>query len=314
LNLIPSLSQSEEVALSVSGSEGVFLVPAFSGLYAPYWRSDARGVIVGLTAYHNKAHIVRAALEATAYQVNDVLEAMKFDSKIKLLSMKVDGGQTKNSLLMQFQADIIHVPLTCPLISETTALGACFAAGLAVQLWQSVDDLRRLYRTNRVWKPAMKHAERSRRKQLWNKALNRTLEWVDTTSPDEEDQMNEQEDSQSIAGEDYNSELKLQQGQVALDRQVSSALEGESADDLDDNSRSHQLSKDGAPSYRQHHHHHRDDSSASAGESSFRSYLLVFGLGLGIGIALHQLLPYDQLFRFQSPSSIILEQVAPRKH
>src|SRR5205814_7353067 len=142
LGLIQSSAEAEALAKSVEDAGGIYFVPAFSGLYAPYWKSDARGVIVGLTRYINKGHIARAALEATAFQTRDVLEAIHADSGLPLTTLKVDGGMVHNELLMQFQADILGVPVVRPTLSETTALGAAYAAGLAVGFWAHVDDLR----------------------------------------------------------------------------------------------------------------------------------------------------------------------------
>ena len=136
-------------------SGGVYFVPAFSGLFAPYWQSDARGVIVGLTRFVNKGHICRAALEATAYQTREVLDAMEQDSGVQLTALKVDGGMVYNELLMQFQADILGVPVVRPRVAETTALGAAYAAGLAVGYWGSLDELRQNWQVDRTWQPAM---------------------------------------------------------------------------------------------------------------------------------------------------------------
>ena len=158
---------------------GAYFVPAFSGLFAPHWRPDARGALVGLTRFINKGHIARAALEATAFQTLEVLEALNADSGVALTELKVDGGMTKNQTLMQFQADILGVPVISPIITETTALGAAYAAGLAVGYWESLDQLRTRWREGNRWLPKMEDAERQERIRLWKKAVTRTLDWVD---------------------------------------------------------------------------------------------------------------------------------------
>lgn len=169
----------EDYARQVPDSGGIYFVPAFSGLFAPYWRSDARGVIVGLTRYITKAHICRAALEATAYQTREVLDAMEKDSGVRLTALKVDGGMVFNELLMQFQADILGVPVIRPVVAETTSLGAAYAAGLAVGFWDSLDDLRRNWAVDRVWKPQMDPETRERLYRGWLKAVERTFGWVE---------------------------------------------------------------------------------------------------------------------------------------
>lgn len=169
----------EDYARSVPDSGGIYFVPAFSGLFAPYWRSDARGLIIGLTRYITKAHICRAALEATAYQTREVLDAMEKDSGVKLTALKVDGGMVYNELLMQFQADILGVPVIRPVVAETTALGAAYAAGLAVGFWDNLDDLRRNWAVDKVWEPQMNPQTRERLYRGWLKAVERTFGWVE---------------------------------------------------------------------------------------------------------------------------------------
>jgi glycerol kinase len=154
-------------------------VPAFSGLFAPRWRPDARGVIAGLTRYVNKGHLARAALEATAYQTREVIEAMRADSGVELTTLKVDGGMVVNETLMQFQSDILDVPVTRPVVNETTALGAAYAAGLAVGFWESEDDIRTNWAADKTWEPRMGDAERERLYAGWNKAVERTYGWTD---------------------------------------------------------------------------------------------------------------------------------------
>jgi glycerol kinase len=163
----------------VPGSGGIYIVPAFSGLFAPYWQSDARGVIVGLTRFINKDHICRAALEATAYQTREVLDAMENDSGVKLKALKADGGMVYNDTLMQFQADILGVPVVRPKVAETTALGAAYAAGLAVGFWSGPDDLRRNWQVDRTWHPAMSEEQRSGLYRGWLKAVQRAMHWLD---------------------------------------------------------------------------------------------------------------------------------------
>ncbi len=169
----------EDYARSVPDSGGVYIVPAFSGLFAPYWQSDARGVIVGLTRFTNKNHLCRAALEATAYQTREVLEAMEKDSGVSLKALKVDGGMVNNDLLMQFQADILDVPVVRPKVAETTALGAAYAAGLAVGYWSSLDDLRANWQVDKVWEPQMAEETRERLYRGWKKAVQRSMHWVE---------------------------------------------------------------------------------------------------------------------------------------
>jgi len=154
-------------------------VPAFSGLFAPYWKSDARGVIVGMTRYINKGHIARAALEATAFQTREVLDAMNKDSGVALKALKVDGGMVFNDLLMQFQADILGVPVIRPTVAETTSLGAAYAAGLAVGFWEKVEDLRANWGKDKEWQPKMSAAARDQMYTGWLKAVTRTFDWVE---------------------------------------------------------------------------------------------------------------------------------------
>ena len=179
LGLIAKSSEIEGLALSVPDNGGVYFVPAFSGLYAPYWKDDARGVIAGLTRYATKAHIARAALEATAFQTREVLEAMEKDSGVALDSLRTDGGMVENNLLMQFQADILNKPVVRPTIKETTALGAAYAAGLAVGFYKSVDDLRANWSVDHTWQPDLEDKKREQMYQLWKKAVTRSFAWVD---------------------------------------------------------------------------------------------------------------------------------------
>lgn len=180
LGLIRQSSDIEGLAGTVSDNGGIYFVPAFSGLFAPYWRSDARGAIVGLTRYVNKGHIARAALEATAYQTREVLDAMEKDSGVSLTALKVDGGMVYNNLLMQFQADILGVPVVRPQVAETTSLGAAYAAGLAVGFWNNLEDLRANWQVDHTWRPAMSADDRQRLYQNWLKAVQRTLNWVES--------------------------------------------------------------------------------------------------------------------------------------
>ncbi len=179
LGLIQSSSEIEVLACSVEDNGGIYIVPAFSGLFAPYWRSDARGVIVGLTRFVNKGHIARAALEATAFQTREVLDAMRTDSGIDLQSLKVDGGMVVNDLLMQFQADILDVPVTRPKVTETTSLGAAYAAGLAVGFWNSQDELREKWAADKTWTPSMTSARREKLFSGWKKAVTRSFDWIE---------------------------------------------------------------------------------------------------------------------------------------
>ncbi len=178
LGLIEKSSDVEALARSVEDNGGIYFVPAFSGLFAPYWRSDARGVIVGMTRYVNKGHIARAALEATAFQTREVLDAMEADSGVRLTTLKVDGGMVFNELLMQFQADLLDVPVIRPKVAETTALGAAYAAGLAVGFWKNFDELRANWGCDKEWQPCMDAEKRNAMYAHWKKAVTRTFEWV----------------------------------------------------------------------------------------------------------------------------------------
>jgi glycerol kinase len=179
LGIIEKSSDIETLAGSVEDSGGIYFVPAFSGLYAPYWKSDARGAIVGMTRYVNKGHIARAALEATAYQTCEVLDAMEADSGVKLTALKVDGGMVFNELLMQFQSDILNVTVVRPKVAETTALGAAYAAGLAVGFWKDYDELRANWGKDKEWTPKMNANLRDGLYSGWKKAVTRTFAWVE---------------------------------------------------------------------------------------------------------------------------------------
>ncbi len=179
LGIIGKSAEVEELARSVDDNGGIYFVPAFSGLFAPYWRSDARGAIVGMTRYINKGHLARAALEATAYQTREVLDAMEKDSGVTLKALKVDGGMVHNNLLMQFQADLLGVPVVRPKVAETTALGAAYAAGLAVGFWDNLDDLRSNWQIEKTWQPEMDGDQRQQLYKHWKKAVERTFDWVD---------------------------------------------------------------------------------------------------------------------------------------
>lgn len=178
LHFIDQSSDIEPLARTVQDNGDVYIVPAFSGLYAPYWKADARGVIVGLTRFVNKGHLARAALEATAFQTREVLEAMELDSGVKLSTLKVDGGMVVNELLMQFQSDILDVPVVRPKVSETTALGAAYAAGLATSFWKSVDELSKQWRKEKEWIPKMEPNEREKMFAKWKKAVSKSFDWA----------------------------------------------------------------------------------------------------------------------------------------
>ena len=179
LGFIQKSADVETLAKTVEDSGGIYFVPAFSGLYAPYWKSNARGAIVGMTRYVNKGHIARAALEATAYQTREVLDAMERDSGVKLTALKVDGGMVFNELLMQFQSDILGVPVVRPKVAETTALGAAYAAGLAAGFWKDYDELRANWGKDKEWTPQMDSALREKLYAGWKKAVTRTFDWVE---------------------------------------------------------------------------------------------------------------------------------------
>ncbi|TFD26024.1 MULTISPECIES: glycerol kinase GlpK [Cryobacterium] len=179
LGMISSASEIEALAKTVDDNGGAYFVPAFSGLFAPYWRSDARGALVGLTRFVNRGHIARAALEATAFQTREVIDAVNADSGVPLTEIKVDGGMIANNLLMQFQADILGVPVVRPVVAETTALGAAYAAGLAVGFWAGLDELRTNWQEDSRWTPQMDSTERNRQLRNWKKAVTKTFGWVD---------------------------------------------------------------------------------------------------------------------------------------
>jgi len=179
LGLIASAPEVEQLARSVPDNGGVHIVPAFSGLFAPHWRPDARGAILGLTRGANRGHVARAALEAVAWQTREVVDAMAGDAGQPLTRLKVDGGMVGNDLLMQLQADVLGVPVVRPTVSETTALGAAYAAGLAVGVWSSLDELREKWRHEKEWRPSLAADERERRYATWRKAVSRTLDWVE---------------------------------------------------------------------------------------------------------------------------------------
>ena len=169
----------DQLAAQVPDTGGSYFVPAFSGLFAPYWRSDARGALVGLSRFHTRAHLARAVLEAICYQSRDVADAMARDSGVRLDVLKVDGGVTANSLCMQLQADILGVPVSRPVVAETTALGAAYAAGLAAGFWQDTDELRANWLQDRRWLPEWTERDRSAGYAGWQKAVERTLGWVE---------------------------------------------------------------------------------------------------------------------------------------
>jgi glycerol kinase len=179
LGMISTAAEIEEHARTVEDNGGAYFVPAFSGLFAPYWRSDARGAIVGLTRFVNKGHLARAVLEATAFQTREVLDAMNADSGVDLTALKVDGGMVVNELLMQFQADILGVPVIRPVVNETTALGAAYAAGLAVGFWKTEDDIRENWAQDKQWEPQMDESRRASEYANWKKAVSKTFDWVE---------------------------------------------------------------------------------------------------------------------------------------
>jgi glycerol kinase len=182
LKLIKAAPEVEELAETVDDNGGCYIVPAFSGLYAPYWRSEARGVIVGLTSYVTKGHLARAVLEATGWQTREVVDAMNADSGLDLKTLKVDGGMTADNLLMQFQADLLGVPVIRPQVAETTALGAAYAAGLATGFWDSVESLRQNWQEDKRWEPKMDAERRDEYYKFWKKAVTRTFDWFEADS------------------------------------------------------------------------------------------------------------------------------------
>jgi glycerol kinase len=179
LGIISGAAESESLAAQVPDAGGIYFVPAFSGLFAPYWRSDARGAIVGLSRFNTNAHLARATLESICYQTRDVVEAMHQDSGVALDVLRVDGGITANKLCMQLQADILGVPVSKPVVAETTALGAAYAAGLAVGFWKSTDELKKNWNEDLRWHPEWSDDQREKGYAGWKKAVERTLDWVD---------------------------------------------------------------------------------------------------------------------------------------
>jgi glycerol kinase len=184
LGLIGSASEIETLARTVDDNGGCYFVPAFAGLFAPHWRSDARGVIAGLTGYITKGHLARAVLEATAWQTREVVEAMNSDAGVELSMLRVDGGMTANNLLMQFLADVLDVPVVRPIVAETVSLGAAYAAGLSVGFWEDVESLRENWHKAAEWFPGMDGAVRDKGYRKWRKAVQRTLDWVDDDDDD----------------------------------------------------------------------------------------------------------------------------------
>jgi glycerol kinase len=178
IGLIRTAAEIESLAASVPDNGGIYFVPAFSGLFAPYWRSDARGAIVGLSRFNTSAHLARATLEAICYQTRAVLDAMTQDSGVRLEVLKVDGGATANDMLMQMQADVLGVPVVRPVVAETTALGAAYFAGLAVGFWKTLDDLRQNWQMDRQWEPQWTTDQREAAYKGWTKAVERSLGWV----------------------------------------------------------------------------------------------------------------------------------------
>jgi glycerol kinase len=179
LKIIKSAPEVEELAATVKDNGGLYIVPAFSGLYAPYWKSSARGVFAGLTRYVNAGHVARATLEATAFQTAEIVEAMRADSGVTLAELKVDGGMVANETLMQFQADILGVTVIRPVVAETTALGAAYAAGLATGFWASEEDLRENWAEEKRWEPKMEADRRAAQIKEWKKAVTRTFDWAE---------------------------------------------------------------------------------------------------------------------------------------
>jgi glycerol kinase len=179
LKMIRSSSEVEDLAKTVEDNGGAYVVPAFSGLYAPYWKASARGVIAGLTRYVNAGHIARATLESTAFQSREVADAMNADSGVALESLKVDGGMVVNDTLMQFQADILDVPVIRPQVAETTSLGAAYAAGLATGFWEEIEDLRENWAEDKRWEPQMDASARDEAYRFWKKAVERTFDWAE---------------------------------------------------------------------------------------------------------------------------------------
>mgnify|MGYP001940681226 FL=1 len=179
LKMFETAPEIEALANTVEDNGGAYFVPAFSGLFAPYWRPDARGALVGLTRYVNRGHIARAVLESTAYQTREVLEAMNADSGVPLTELRVDGGMTANEALMQFQADQVNVPVVRPVVAETTALGAAYAAGIAVGFWEGEKDVTANWAEDKRWEPKMDQDERERLFRNWKKAVTKTFDWMD---------------------------------------------------------------------------------------------------------------------------------------
>jgi glycerol kinase len=179
IGLINSSSEIEIMASEVEDSGGVYIVPAFSGLFAPHWRTDARGVITGLTAYATGSHLARAVLEATAFQTEEIFSAMEKDSSLSIAGLKVDGGMVVNELLMQFQADILGIPVIRPVVTETTSLGAAYAAGLSIGFWENMEELSLHWEEDTRWVPQMEKRTRNEKLTYWKKAVERTMGWVE---------------------------------------------------------------------------------------------------------------------------------------
>eukprot|EP00536_Pseudo-nitzschia_multiseries_P013745 jgi/Psemu1/68835/estExt_Genemark1.C_6080007 len=209
LGLLKSASESEELASD--HNDGLYLVPAFAGLFAPHWRPDARGCVVGITAAHHKGHIIRAALEAAAYQAREVFEAIEADSGVRLKALKVDGGGSHNKLLMQFQADMIGAPVVIPRVQETTAMGAAFAAGLAVGVWRDTQEIKTLWNQAELFVPMMSEEKRAGNWEGWKKAITRSLDWIDNEEEDEFVDARENDTSMELVNTYTSSDTKSSQ-------------------------------------------------------------------------------------------------------
>jgi glycerol kinase len=179
MRLINTAADVENLARLVPDNGGMYFVPAFSGLFAPYWRSEARGLIIGMTSFINRGHFARAALEAAAFQTREIVDAMAADSGVALKVLKVDGGMTANDLLMQIQADVLGTPVVRPRVVESTALGAAYAAGIAVGYWNNLDDLRQNWSVDKIWKPSPDDTLRTKSYMMWKKAVSRSLDWLE---------------------------------------------------------------------------------------------------------------------------------------
>ena len=295
LQIIPSAPDSE--ALATVQNDGLYFVPAFAGLFAPHWRSDARACLVGLTTSHHKGHVCRAALEASAYQTREVFNTIEADSGVELQSLKVDGGGTANNLMMQFQADMLNVPVVKPKIKETTSLGVAFCAGLATGVWDSVDEIKTLWAVSKTYLPRMTEAERQRNWSGWNKAVSKSLGWIDPKDEEEQDQQQQETASTARVPTEAPQKpiLKLRPASSKIDKSHSSMSNNHQIDDSKKPASTKpvleepvlivtgELLQQRSSSSSNNHHHHQDDLYYNKHMYGASTVLFCSAMGLAVG-------------------------------